>query len=123
MVKLNGLYVPVTLANAIAQTNALAAAFTAGITANAAPAPAPVTAPANAPTVPTANRTQYMFACVKAGLSNAQAVAAVKARYGANVPTNAASISWCRQAIKQLAEGKTTTQAKVAARMLATLPN
>lgn len=115
----SGLFVPVQLANNMAATNAIAAAFTNGITANAAVVP--VTAPVNAPTVPTPNRTAYMFACVQAGLSNSQAVQAVQARYGANVPTNAASISWCRQAIKQHNAGKTTTQAKVAARMLAKL--
>lgn len=117
----NGLFVPTTLANAIAETNATITAFTNGIT-NAAPVnAAPVAAPANAPTIATPNRTAYMFACVQAGLTNAQAVAAVQARYGANVPTNAASISWCRQAIKQHAAGKTTAQAKVAARMLSKL--
>lgn len=115
MVKINGLFVPVTYANQVQATAATIATFNAGI--SAAATPAPVTAPANAPTAPSRNRTHYMFMCVAAGLSNSQAVAAVQARYGANVPTNAASISWCRQANKQLAAGKTTTQANVARRM------
>lgn len=116
----NGLHLPTPLVNAVQQSNAIAATFANGIAQAAQTAVAPIAAPANAPTIATPNRTAYMFACVQAGLSNAQAVAAVKARYG-NVPTNAASISWCRQAIKQHQAGKQTTQAKVAARMLAKL--
>lgn len=115
--KHNSLFIPTTLVNAMQQTAATIAAFT-HIAPTVAPANAPTVAPANAPTIATPNRTAYMFACVQAGLSNTQAVQAVQARYG-NVPTNAASISWCRQAIKQHAAGKTTAQAKVAARMLA----
>jgi len=117
--KHNGLLLPTTLVNDLQVSNAIAATFTNGIAANAATAN--VAAPANAPTVQTANRTMYMFACVLAGLSNAASVVAVQVRYGANVPTNAASISWCRQAIKQHNAGKQTAQAKVAGRMLAAL--
>lgn len=118
----NGLYLPTPLVNAVQSSNAIAAAFTNGITANASTAAlvAPV-APTNAPTAPSRNRTHYMFMCIAAGLNNSQAVAAVNARYGmptnGHAATNNSSISWCRQANTQLAQGKQTKQAQVAKRM------
>lgn len=46
------------------------------------------------------SRTQRMFEHVLAGLSNEQAVAAIKKEFGSKVPTNVGSIGWCRSQLK-----------------------
>ncbi len=46
------------------------------------------------------SRTARMFQLVLAGLSNEAAVGQIKKEYGKNVPTNTASIGWCRTQLK-----------------------
>ncbi len=46
------------------------------------------------------SRTARMFQLVLAGLSNEAAVVQIKKEYGKNVPTNTASIGWCRTQLK-----------------------
>src|SRR5262245_10494133 len=46
------------------------------------------------------SRTARMFQLVLAGYSNEAAVQVVKKEYGKNVPTNTASIGWCRTQLK-----------------------
>lgn len=48
----------------------------------------------------TISRTARMFQLVLAGKSNEEAVEIIKKEYGAKVPTNAASIGWCRTQLK-----------------------
>lgn len=97
----NGLYVDVTTADAIRETEAIVRAFTH----------------VPKPSVP---RTHRMFQLVLAGLSNSQAVAQIKTEYG-DVPTNNASICWVRQAIRDANAGKATKQAEYAVKTMAKL--
>jgi len=46
------------------------------------------------------SRTARMFQLVLAGYSNEAAVQVIKKEYGKNVPTNTASIGWCRTQLK-----------------------
>ena len=46
------------------------------------------------------SRTARMFQLVLAGFSNEAAVVQIKKEYGKNVPTNVASIGWCRTQLK-----------------------
>jgi len=99
--QINGLYVDVTTADAIRETENTIKAFTY----------------VPKPSVP---RTHRMFQLVMAGLSNSQAVAQIKVEYG-DVPTNTASISWVRQAIRDANAGKATKQATYAMKTMAKL--
>ncbi len=50
------------------------------------------------------SRTARMFQLVLAGFSNEAAVIQIKKEYGKNVPTNTASIGWCRTQLKAKTE-------------------
>ncbi len=99
--QINGLYLDVNTADAIREAESIVAAFTH----------VPKTS------VP---RTHRMFQLVQMGLSNADAVARIKAEYG-DVPTNKASIAWVRQAIRDMNAGKATKQAAYAVKTMAKL--
>lgn len=102
----NGLFVDAATADSIRETENIIAAFTH--------VQKPVAAKHAMP------RTHRMFQLVQAGMSNKDAVVAIKAEYG-DVPTNSASIAWVRQAINDAKAGKATKQAAYAVKTLAKL--
>jgi len=108
--QINGIYVDATTADAIRETEAIIAAFTF--------VPPAVQPAVSKPGLP---RTHRMFQLVADGMSNRDAVARIKAEYGNDVPTNAASIAWVRQAISDAKAGKATKQAQYAVKTMAKL--